>query len=141
MTHDSHFLEEQLEYHKRLNALTNRIHSARDTNAILLELHVDLLDFFDAERLTIYVVDRVKKEIYSKVMTGDEVTEIRLGIDRRSLAGYCAACGKSFNIKDVYDNDELKCIDPRLTFDKSWDQKTLWLTSKKIANKKSIVKL
>jgi type II secretory ATPase GspE/PulE/Tfp pilus assembly ATPase PilB-like protein len=128
MTHDSHFLEEQLEYHKRLNTLTNRIHSAPDTNAILLELHADLLDFFDAERLTIYVVDRVKKEIYSKVMTGDEVTEIRLGINRSSLAGYCAACGKSFNIKDVYDNDELRRIDPRLTFDKSWDQKTGYRT-------------
>ncbi len=128
MTSKEHFLEEQLEYQKRLNSITNRIHSARDTNAILLELHSDLLNFFDAERITIYVVDRVKKEIYSKIMTGHEVAEIRVGINSNSLAGYCAACGKPFNIKDVYNEEELKFVDPRLTFDKSWDQKTGYRT-------------
>jgi len=121
-------LQEQLEYHKRLNSITNRIHSARDTNAILLELQEDLLNFFDAERITIYVVDRANKEIYSKIMTGQEVAEIRVKINSNSLAGYCAACGKSFNIKDVYNEEELKCIDRRLTFDKSWDQKTGYRT-------------
>ena len=128
MTSKEHFLEEQLEYHKRLIDITNRIHSARDTNAILLELHSDLLNFFDAERITIYVVDRATREIYSKIMTGQEVAEIRVGINSKSLAGFCATCGKPFNIKDVYDPDELKSIDPRLTFDRSWDQKTGYRT-------------
>jgi type II secretory ATPase GspE/PulE/Tfp pilus assembly ATPase PilB-like protein len=128
MSSKEHSLEEQLAYQKRLLSITNRIHSARDTNAILLELHSDLLGFFDAERLTIYVVDRVKKEIYSKIMTGQEVAEIRVGINSNSLAGYCAACGKIFNIRDVYNDEQLKRIDPRLTFDKTWDQKTGYRT-------------
>ena len=128
MTTKQNAIEEQLEYQKRLNSITNRIHSAKDTSAILLDLHSNLLGFFDADRLTIYVVDRAKREIYSKVMTGDEVNEIRVGIDNRSLAGYCAVSGKLFNVQDVYNEDELKRIDPKLKFDNSWDQKTGYRT-------------
>ena len=128
MTIKQNALESQLEYQKRLNSITNSIHSARDTNAILLELHNDLLSFFDVERLTIYLVDSAKREIYSKMMTGNEVSEIRVPINHSSLAGYCAATGKLLNIEDVYSNDELKGIDSRLSFDKSWDQKTRYRT-------------
>jgi len=128
MTDQQLAIEQQLVYQKRLNSITNRIHSARDTNAILLELHSDLLGFFDAERLTIYVVDRAKREIYSKVMTGQEVNEIRVAINNGSLAGFCALSGKLFNVQDVYDAEELKRIDSRLQFDKSWDQKTGYRT-------------
>jgi len=112
---DGHSIEAQLEFQKRLNSITHRVHAARDTNAILLEPHSDLLGFFDVERLSIYVVDRVKKEIYSKMITGQEVAEIRVGINTSSLAGCCAATGKLFYIKDVYHDEELKRIDPRLT--------------------------
>ena len=63
MTNKQQILEDQLKYQKRLNSITNRIHSAKDTNEILLELHSDLLGFFDADRLTIYLVDRAKREI------------------------------------------------------------------------------
>ncbi|EFK08722.1 prevent-host-death family protein, partial [delta proteobacterium NaphS2] len=121
-------LEKQLEYQKSLNEITNKIHSARDTNQILLKLHGDLLNFFDADRLTIYVVDSAQKEIYSKVKTGDEPIEIRVPINKKSLAGYCATTGKLLNIKDVRDNDALHCIDPGLIFDVTWDQKTGYRT-------------
>ncbi|MCG6880019.1 MAG: GspE/PulE family protein [Deltaproteobacteria bacterium] len=121
-------LKKQLEYQKSLNEITNKIHSARDTNEILLKLHGDLLDFFDADRLTIYVVDTAKKEIYSKIKTGNEPMEIRVLINKKSLAGYCAATGKLLNIKDVRDNDALRCIDPGLIFDVTWDEKTGYCT-------------
>ena len=39
-------LQEQLDYQKSLNDITNKIHSAKDTNDILLKLHEDLLAFF-----------------------------------------------------------------------------------------------
>jgi len=121
-------LQEQLDYQKRLNHITNKIHSAKDTNDILLKLHGDLLEFFDADRLTIYVVDSARREIYSKVRTGDEPVEIRVPISKESLAGYCAATGKLLNIKDVRDSNELQCIDPGLTFDLTWDEKTGYCT-------------
>ena len=121
-------LEEQLNYQKRLNHITNKIHSAKDTNDILLKLHGDLLTFFDADRLTVYVVDTAKREIYSKIKTGETPIEIRVPINRKSLAGYCAATGKLLNIKDVRNSDELKGIDPNLTFDQTWDQKSGYRT-------------
>ncbi|OQY46917.1 MAG: pilus assembly protein [Desulfobacteraceae bacterium 4572_87] len=121
-------LEKQLEYQKKLNDITNKIHSAKDTNDILLKLHKDLLEFFDADRLTVYVVDRAKREIYSKIKTGDNPTEIRVPISKKSLAGYCASTGKLLNIKDVRDSNELQSIDPGLAFDITWDKKTGYRT-------------
>jgi type II secretory ATPase GspE/PulE/Tfp pilus assembly ATPase PilB-like protein len=121
-------LEEQLDYQKNLNDITNKIHSAKNTNDILLKLHGDLLKFFNADRLTVYVVDTAKKEIYSKIKTGDEPIEIRVPISKKSLAGYCAATGKLLNIKNVRDSGELQCIDPSLAFDLTWDKKTGYCT-------------
>ncbi len=128
MTIGKKTLEEQLDYQKKLNDITNKIHSAKDTNDILLKLHGDLLDFFDADRLTIYVVDTAKREIYSRIKTGDEPIEIRVPISKKSLAGFCATTGKLLNIKDVRDSNELECIDPGLTFDLTWDKKTGYCT-------------
>jgi hypothetical protein len=56
-------LEDQLRFQKRLNSITNRIHSTRDTNEILLNLQDEILGLFDADRITIYVVDGVKKQV------------------------------------------------------------------------------
>jgi len=73
-------------------------------------------------------------------MTGDEVNEIRVGIDNRSLAGYCAVSGKLFNVQDVYNEDELKRIDPKLKFDNSWDQKTGYRTKEVLVAPSSMTK-
>ena len=121
-------LEQQLQYQKNLNSITNRIHSANDTNEILLNLQGEILSLFDADRITIYVVDGTKKQIVSRIKTGDEISEIRVPIDKQSIAGYCAAAGKVLNVLDVYDADELERINPKLKFDKSWDQKTGYKT-------------
>ena len=128
MNNEKKSLEDQLEYQRQLNDITNKIHSAKNTNEILLKLHSDILKFFDADRLTLYVVDSPRKEIYSKMKTGDEPIEIRVPINHRSLAGYCAATGKTLNIKDVRNPDELKCFDPNLNFDRTWDKKTGYCT-------------
>src|SRR4030042_6008710 len=121
-------LEDQLKFQKRLNAITNKIHSAKDTNDILLNLQEEILGLFDADRITIYVVDGIKKQVVSKFKTGDESAEIRVPIGMESIAGYCAACGKVVTIANAYDEQELKKINPELTFDKSWDEKTGYRT-------------
>jgi type II secretory ATPase GspE/PulE/Tfp pilus assembly ATPase PilB-like protein len=126
-------LEEQLKFQKKLNNITNKIHSARDTNDILLNLQKDILSIFDADRITIYVVDGVKKQVVSRFMTGDEVNEIRVPVDNASIAGYCAASGKMINIVDAYSNKELKRLSPELKFDKSWDLKTGYKTKQMLA--------
>jgi len=126
-------LEAQLEYQKRLNSITNRIHSAKDTDDILLNLQGEILGLFDADRITVYVVDRIEKEIVSRFKTGDEVKEIRVPIENGSISGYCASSNKIVNVTDVYDQDELKRIAAQLRFDKSWDQITGYKTTQILA--------
>lgn len=126
-------LEAQLQYQKNLNSITNKIHSATDTNEILLDLQGEVLSFFDADRITVYAVDGIEKEIVSKVKTGDEVSEIRVPINKESIAGYCAASGKVVNVRDVYDQEALRSISAQLRFDKSWDQKTGYKTTQVLA--------
>ncbi len=126
-------LEEQLEYQKKLNNITNKIHSARDTDDILLNLQGEILSLFDADRITVYVVDSIKKEIVSRFKTGNEINEIRVSINNGSIAGYCAASGNVVNIPDVYDQNEISQINPQLEFDKTWDQKTGYKTTQVLA--------
>lgn len=126
-------IEERLEYQKRLNKITHQIHAAEDTNEILLNLQHEILSLFDADRITIFVVDRERRQLVSMVKTGDEVNDIRVGITKKSIAGFSAVCGKMINIGDVYDNQELKHISPELTFDCSWDEKTGYRTCQVLA--------
>ena len=121
-------LEKELLFHKKLQDITNKIHSAEDTNEILENLQHEILSLFDADRITIYVVDGVRREIYSRFKTGDEVNEIRIPINTNSIAGFCVSTGKTVRIKNAYDDEELKKISPSLKFDKSWDQKTGYRT-------------
>ena len=122
-------LEEQLKFQKRLNNITNKIHAAKDTNDILLNLQGEILSLFDADRITIYMVDGIKRQIVSKFKTGNEVSEIRVPIGNDSIAGYCAASGNMVSISNAYDDTELKRLSPSLTFDKSWDEKTGYRTN------------
>ncbi len=127
------YLAEQLEYQKRLNFITNRIHSAKDTDEILIQLQDEILGLFDADRITIYVADHSKKEILSKIKTGNEVKEIRVPINNHSISGYCAVSRKIINVGNVYEKDEISRIHPQLRFDSSWDHRTGYRTTQTLA--------
>ncbi len=116
------------EYRTKLQEIGNRINSARDLDDILIDLKDEITGLFTAERLTIYVIDGVKRELVSRFKTGDEVAEIRVPVNKDSLAGYCALTHNLLNIENVYDGNELAGIDENLGFDKSWDQKTGYRT-------------
>ena len=104
--------------------ITNRIHAANNIDEILIDLKDDIVQLFEAERLTVYIVDGIKKELVSRVKSGAEISEIRVPISAASLAGYAAFKGQLINIKNVYDDKELSSIDPKLGFDKTWDEKS-----------------
>jgi type II secretory ATPase GspE/PulE/Tfp pilus assembly ATPase PilB-like protein len=126
-------LEEQLEYQKRLNLITNKIHSAVDTNHILFNLQEEILRFFSAERITVYVVDGIRKQIVSRFKSGEEIGEIRVPISHESLAGFCACTGKVVNISNVYDREERHRINPEMEFDSSWDKRMGFQTREVLA--------
>jgi type II secretory ATPase GspE/PulE/Tfp pilus assembly ATPase PilB-like protein len=121
-------LEEQLQFQKRLNTITSQIHSAKDTEDSLENLQDEILALFDADRITVYVVDGASRQVVSRFKTGNEVSEIRVPINSESITGYCASFGKVINISDAYDEEELKRINSGLTFDQSWDKKSGYKT-------------
>ena len=110
----------------RTATIINRIHAAKNLDELFFELKGELATLFEVEQLTLYAVDREKRELYSKYLLDplDGVQEIRVPINDASISGYCARYGKIVNIADAYDAAELATIHPRLSFDPSWDKRS-----------------
>ncbi len=118
---------------KELLDITNRIHAAQNIKQILVDLKGETLKLFNANSLTIYVVDKIRNEIYSMFLAGTQLKEIRLPINNKSIAGYVANTGAVVNVENAYNLKELKNIEPELTFDDSWDKKTGFKTRQVLA--------
>ncbi|MFQ5931816.1 MAG: pilus assembly protein, partial [Nitrospiraceae bacterium] len=103
-------LQQQVAYAEKVKRITNQIHAAKDMDQILLDLHIDILGLFDAEELSLYVVDDDGKEIFSKAQTIDAVQEIRLVISEQSIAGFCAKFLRPVNVENAYNKAELSKI-------------------------------
>jgi len=118
-------LEEKLAQRKKLQEITNRIHSAQNLKQIMVDLRDSILLLFNANYLTIYAYDHVKNEIYSFfIQSGEKLNEIRVPVNNNSISGFVANTGRIVNIADAYDEKELKSIDPNISFDRSWDKKS-----------------
>jgi type II secretory ATPase GspE/PulE/Tfp pilus assembly ATPase PilB-like protein len=126
-------LKSEVDYRTRLHEIGNKINAARDLDEILIDLRDDIISLFESERLTVYVIDGVKRELVSRFKSGDEVAEIRIPVNKKSIAGYAAMNQKLINIRNAYDEKELNAIDQDLRFDKTWDQKTGFRTKQILA--------
>ncbi len=56
-----------------------------------------------ADRVSVFLLDRERGELWSKVAQGMDTTEIRFPVDR-GVSGYVARTGETLNIEDAYDN-------------------------------------
>src|SRR4030043_2127774 len=90
--------QQKLSYYKALHDIGNQIHAAKDINEILINLREKILSLFDADRITIYVVDGKRKEIYSRFKAGNNPEEIRVAINNSSIAGYTAKNAQISNL-------------------------------------------
>jgi len=117
----------------KIQKIGNRIYAAKNLDEILISMVDEFTGLFDSERITIYVLDGETRELVSRVKTGNEIKEIRINVSPTSIAGYAAHKQKLVNIRNVYDKKELTALDPDLTFDKSWDQKTGVITKQALA--------
>jgi len=113
--------KQRLLYYKALHDIANQIHAARDIDEILISLKDSILSLFDADRITIYVVDGKTREIFSRFKVGNIPKEIRVPINNKSIAGYTANTAHITNIANAYDQHELALINKDISFDKSWD--------------------
>ena len=122
-------LAEKLTFQQKLQTITNRIHAAKFIDEIILELSQEWCNLFNADRLTIYQVSDDRGSIISKVKTGlNSFKDIKLPISEQSIAGFVAANRRVINIRDVYDDAELKSYSPQLNFLKAVDAKTGYRT-------------
>ncbi len=122
-------LGSRLAFFKNLQAVTNKIHATANIEEIMLELSQDICALFNADRLTIYAVSDDRSAIVSKVKTGlNSFKDLRLPISDQSVAGYAALQRQTVNIRDVYDEAELKGISANLRFLQEVDRRTGYRT-------------
>ena len=130
--HDAEGLSDvgsRLDFFRNLQSVTNRIHATANIDEIMLELSQDICALFNADRLTIYAVSEDKGSIVSKVKTGlNSFKDLKLPIADQSIAGHVALARKIVSIRDVYDEAELKAINPNLRFLQEVDKRTGYRT-------------
>jgi type II secretory ATPase GspE/PulE/Tfp pilus assembly ATPase PilB-like protein len=119
----------RLAFFKNLQVVTNKVHATSNIDEIMLELSGEICSLFNADRLTIYSVGEDKASIVSKIKTGlTSFKDLRLPIADQSIAGHVALAKKTVNIRDVYDDAELKAINPSLRFLQEVDKRTGYRT-------------
>src|SRR5262249_5085948 len=79
----------------RTVSIINKIYAAKDLDHLFFELKNELALLFEVEQLTLYAVDKERRELYSKYLLDSlqGVQEIRLPINESSISGYCARYG------------------------------------------------
>jgi type II secretory ATPase GspE/PulE/Tfp pilus assembly ATPase PilB-like protein len=119
----------RLTFQKNLQFVANKIHATTNIDEIMLEVSADICSLFNADRLTIYIVGEDKQTIVSKVKTGlNSFKDLKLPVAEHSIAGYVALSKKMLNIKDVYDEGELRQFNPSLRFLQEVDKRTGYRT-------------
>ncbi|HUQ75427.1 MAG TPA: GspE/PulE family protein [Burkholderiales bacterium] len=123
----------RLAFQKQLQAVTNKIHATNNIDEIMLEVSADVCALFNADRLTIYSMAEDKQAIVSKVKTGlNSFKDLKLPVAEHSIAGYVALAKKAINIKDCYDDTELRSINPNLRFLQEVDKRTGYRTKQQL---------
>jgi HD-GYP domain-containing protein (c-di-GMP phosphodiesterase class II) len=88
--------------------------SERNLDRLLQLILSEVTMVVGADRSSLFLVDRERNELWSKIAQGLEVREIRIKIGM-GISGYVAHTGKTVNIQDAYN-------DPR--FNQETDQRT-----------------
>jgi len=130
-------IESQLVFTKNLNQVISNIHdhviskinTAYNFDEIMLGVSKDICTIFNADRLTIYSLDKDRATLISKIKTGaNSFKDLKLRITEQSLAGYVALQKKILNITDVYDEKELASHSINLRFLQDVDKRTGYRT-------------
>jgi adenylate cyclase len=84
---------------KVANALTAQL----DLTTLIQTIMSKASEIMNADRASLFLIDRETGELYSRVAQGLDVAEIRLP-KSRGLAGHVATTGATLNIPDAYQN-------------------------------------
>ena len=81
--------------------ITRRLMSVTDLDALLLTMAEATAGLLAADRATIFVVDRERNELWSRVALGTDEIRIPVGL---GIAGTVAQTGKAINLPDAYED-------------------------------------
>lgn len=81
-------------------AISQRMNSQRDLSALLDLIAREATSLLDCERASIFLLDRERNELWSKVALGSD--EILRFDARRGIAGNTALTGNTINVRDAY---------------------------------------
>src|ERR1035438_132607 len=93
----------QPELNERLGAIlaiSQKMNSQRDLGALLDLIAREATSLLDCERASIFLLDRERNELWSKVALGSD--EILRFDARRGIAGNTALTGNTINVRDAY---------------------------------------
>jgi Nif-specific regulatory protein len=94
---------QQPELNERLAAIlaiSQKMNSQRDLSSLLDLIAREATSLLDCERASIFLLDRERNELWSKVALGSE--EILRFDARRGIAGNTALTGNTINVRDAY---------------------------------------
>jgi serine/threonine-protein kinase len=111
-------LERYAERLQMLGEMTRQLMAVTELDRLLYLLGETAARLANAELATLYLIDRERGEVRSKVMLGSDIGEIRIPLGR-GIAGTVAATGQMINLPDPY-------ADPR--FNASIDRQTGYKT-------------
>src|SRR5215471_5008437 len=81
-------------------AICQKMNSERDLGSLLDLIAHEATRLLDCDRASIFILDRARNELWSKVALGSE--EILRFDARRGIAGMCALTGSVVNVNDAY---------------------------------------
>lgn len=97
---------------RQLNALlsvSQVMATTTDTDKLLNSIVSEVREVMDAERGTLYLVDDIHHELYSKILHDDKLREIRLKFGE-GIAGQVALTGEVINIENAINDPRLNTI-------------------------------
>jgi serine phosphatase RsbU (regulator of sigma subunit)/CRP-like cAMP-binding protein len=98
---NTHHLLTEVENLQQIIEASKLINSALDLDELLKVILGIALKIVNSENGTVYLVDKKRREIWSKVFEASEPINIRLPLGK-GIAGYVAATGDTLNIPDAY---------------------------------------
>ena len=93
--------QSQLDKLHLLIEASKTVNSTIDSDELLDLILTAATTSLRADRGTLYLIDPITNELWSKVLKGNDLVEIRLSMGK-GLAGYVAKTGETVNIVDAY---------------------------------------
>ena len=102
----THYVNSYNETKDPLIALVNigqAVAAEKDIDTLIKTIAEETKTAMNADRCTVFLYDKEKNELYSKVATGLDTKELRIPADK-GIAGHVVKTGETINIKDAYND-------------------------------------